>query len=120
MSIIKKEIKTVKDLKEMLINYDDELLFNVGTERLGFEIDGYGSDCLSFGLLSTDLEDYFNTIKGIKPELSTYAIYVEIKGEKHNREEYHYEANSIEEALGKFFMENENFTYVDIIDHMEI
>lgn len=60
---IKKEIKTVGDLKEILSNYDDELLFNVGTEKLGFEIDGYGSDCLSFGLLSTDLENYLNPTK---------------------------------------------------------
>lgn len=121
MTILKKEIKTVKDLKEVLANYDDELLFNVGTERLGFEIDGYGSDCMGFGLLSTDLEDYINRERGLKTELSTYAIYVEIKGEEeYNREEYHYEANNIEEALGKFFMENENFTYMDIIDYMEI
>lgn len=50
--------------------------------------------------------------------LNTYAIYVDIGNNE--REEYHYEANNIEEALGKFFMENENFTYMDIIDHMEI
>ena len=115
---IKKEIKTVRDLKEVLANYDYELFFNVGTQRLGFEIDEYGSDCLSFGLISTDLENYLNSREYQEEELNTYVIYTDVGDNE--IEEHHYEANSIEEALGKFFMDNECLSYDDIIEHLEI
>lgn len=47
-----------------------------------------------------------------------FAIYFYDK--KGNRCEIHVYANSIEEGLGLFFMENETVTYKDIIDHFEI
>lgn len=113
--IIRKDIQSVRDLKEALNNYCDDLYVNFGTHKLGFEINGYGSDGLSFGMLSDDLEEY---IENLEKELSTYAIYVEVEG--HEREEYHYEANNIQEALGQFFMDNPCISYDDIIEHLEI
>ncbi len=54
----------------------------------------------------------------MKKDLITYAIYVEVEG--YEREEHHYTGNSVEEALGKFFIDNPIVSYDDIIDHLEI
>ena len=55
---VNQKIETVGDLKRVLEKYEDNLLINVGTERLGFDLTGYGHDSLSLALFSDDLEDY--------------------------------------------------------------
>lgn len=62
--------------------------------------------------------DEYLTLEVNGENKSTYAIYVEVDGRK--REEYHYEANNIHEALGKFFKDNPCISYDDIIDHVEL
>lgn len=54
-----------------------------------------------------------------KEKENSYVIYYKIETDK-DRKEYYIDANSIEEALGIFFMENECLSYSDIIDHMEL
>lgn len=55
---IKKEIRTVGDLKKLLDGFHDDRLLNFGTKLLGFEISHYGYDSLSLALMSDDLEEY--------------------------------------------------------------
>lgn len=56
--VIKKEIKTVGDLKRVLEKYEDSFLINFGTEDLGFELTGYKHDFLALALISDDLQEY--------------------------------------------------------------
>ena len=56
-------------------------------------------------------------MEGIRMEKSNYAIYYNVFNE---RCEFFIEANSIEEALGIFFMEKHDICYHDVIDHMEV
>lgn len=56
--IIRKKIETIGDLKQVLNLYDDDMLINFGTKRLGFRINAYSNDCINLALLSDDLEEY--------------------------------------------------------------
>jgi hypothetical protein len=57
-NIINTNIETVGDLKELLNNYNDTMLINFGTRKLGFEINSHSADCISLALMSDDLEEY--------------------------------------------------------------
>ena len=51
-------ITTVRELKELLNNYDDTMLINFGSKKYGFEINSCATDGSSLALMSDDLEKY--------------------------------------------------------------
>lgn len=55
-----KKITTIKELKELLNQFDENSFINFGVERLGFEIDSYESDGVSLALMSSQLQDYLD------------------------------------------------------------
>lgn len=52
------KINTIKDLKEVLNQYSDDLLVNFGTDDLGFEINKISTDGMSVSIMSDDLQEY--------------------------------------------------------------
>ena len=62
-NIINTNIKTVGELKELLNNYNDNMLINFGTKELGFEINSHSTDGSSLALMSDDLEEYLQEEK---------------------------------------------------------
>lgn len=100
---------------ETIDPYNDIFSMQEQRDGLNFKVQYYNGGC-SF---SEAIEEaYRNLITRPTTDVNTYAIYIELEGEE--REEYHYQAQSIKEALGMFFVDNPCLSYDDIIKHVKI